>query len=223
MAVVILPDNLDEMIDEAGKPALPEGKYLAIIVGGEPKLSENGKNSYGVNWKLLVNTNPNSLTDGWDTEASTLEVNFYSYIGKYAGGRLTDTDKGWLFTKMMKFLGVQGLKSLDTDAHKFRQIGVIVEHVAGKDDREAMKADPTHVPDQLYVGIKTVFNYIVGEESCPVLAYLADAYEAPPTPEDEPEDEPEDAPETEVVTEEKPKRGKKKAEVDAASAEDGSW
>lgn len=173
---IILPDNLDEMIEEAGKPQLPEGKYLAVITGGEPKLSDNGKNSYGVNWTLLVNKNPDSLEDGWDSEAGTIEVRYYTYIGKYENGRLSDTDKGWAFTKMMRILGVTG-KSFNPDDAKFRQIGVIIEHVAGKEDRDAMKVNPNHVPDQLYLGVKTVTDYIIGTEHAPKLANLAEAYE----------------------------------------------
>lgn len=173
---IILPDNLDEMIEEAGKPQLPEGKYLAIITGGEPKLSDNGKNSYGVNWTLLVNKNQDSLEDGWDSEAGTIEVRYYTYIGKYENGRLSDTDKGWAFTKMMRILGVTG-KSFNPDDAKFRQIGVIIEHVAGKEDRDAMKQNPKHVPDQLYLGVKTVTDYIVGTDHAPKLAGMAEAYE----------------------------------------------
>src|SRR5262249_2784155 len=154
-------------IEESGKPALPVGKYLAVIVAGEAKVSENGKNSYGITWQLLINNNPDSFTDGWDTEAGITKVNnFYTYIGKLQNGRLTDTDKGWNFIKMMKFLGVSG-KALNISEQKGRQIGVIIEHKPGRDDQEAMKADPTHVPDQLYIGVKSVVDYVVGDEHCP--------------------------------------------------------
>lgn len=169
--IVILPDDLDTMIEESGKPQLPTGKYLAVIAGGEAKVSDNGKNSYGITWKMIVNSNPDSFTDGWDTEAQTIPVNMYTYIGKLVNGRLTDTDKGWAFIKLMKFLGVSG-KALNIKEHVGRQIGVVIEHRPGKDDQDAMKADPTFVPDQLFLGIKTVLSYSIGDDVCPKLSYL---------------------------------------------------
>lgn len=212
MTDIFLPDNIDEMVEEAGKPALAEGKYLGVIMGGEPKLTDKGGgvSSYGVNWKILVNKNPLALIEGWDSEAGTMELTYYTYIGKLAGGKLTDTDKGWAFTKMLKILGVSGVKKLDINPHKFRQIGLVIEHVPGKDDREAMKADPSHVPDQLYVGIKTAFAYMLGAESCPKLAFLADAVEEPSQLEDSEPDAPAgDSEAAEPTATEKPKSKRK--------------
>lgn len=212
--IVILPDDLEAMIEESGKPQLPVGKYLAVITGGEAKVSNNGKNSYGVVWKLLINTNPDSLTEGWDTEAATYSTTTYTYIGKLINGQLSNKEEhkkgGFTFTKLMKMLGVSG-KALNIQEHKGRQVGVIVEHVPSKDDREAMENDPMHVPDQLYVGIKTFMDYVVGDEHCPRLAYLFGDEGAEEVADTKVEDKPADEPK-------KKRGGKKDAEEGDGSA-----
>lgn len=167
---VILPDNLDEMIEESGKPQLPEGRYLAIIIGGAAKTSENGKLSYGITWQLLVNNNPDSVKDGWDTEAATTALNYvYTFIGTWTD----DTQKrfvsgkkpSFVFTHMMDYLGVKG-KAMQPSDHKFRQIIVKIKHEPDQRD-----------PDTLRLVVGDVYKYIVGDEVCPVLANLAEAYE----------------------------------------------
>lgn len=167
---VILPDNLDEMIEESGKPALPEGRYLAIIMGGAAKTSENGKLSYGITWQLLVNNNPDSVQDGWDTEAATTALNYvYTFIGTWTDATKTRFVSGkkpsFVFTHMMDYLGVSG-KAMNPADHKFRQIVVKIKHEPDQRD-----------PDILRLVVGDVYKYIVGEETCPVLANLAEAYE----------------------------------------------
>lgn len=217
--IVILPDDLDTMIEESGKPQLPTGKYLAVIAGGEAKVSDNGKNSYGITWKMIVNSNPDSFTDGWDTEAQTIPVNMYTYIGKLVNGRLTDTDKGWAFIKLMKFLGVSG-KALNIKEHVGRQIGVVIEHRPGKDDQDAMKADPTFVPDQLFLGIKTVLSYSIGDDVCPKLSYLFGEEGADEPVEEQDEDT---APEAKAEETPKKKRTPKADKSDAEKGDDPAW
>lgn len=167
---IILPDNMEELIEESGKPALPEGRYLAIIIGGEAKTSENGKLSYGVTWQLLVNNNPDSVQDGWDSEAATTAMNYvYTFIGTWTDEthkRFVPNKKpSFVFTHMMDYLGVTG-KALIPAEHKFRQIIVKIKHEP--DNRD---------PDTLRLVVQDVYKYIVGEEVCPVLANLAEAYE----------------------------------------------
>lgn len=167
---IILPDNMEELIEESGKPALPEGRYLALIIGGEAKTSENGKLSYGVTWQLLVNNNPDSVQDGWDTEAATTAMNYvYTFIGTWTDASKKSFVKGkkpsFVFTHMMDYLGVTG-KALNPAEHKFRQIIVKIKHEPDQRD-----------PDTLRLVVQDVYKYIVGEEVCPVLANLAEAYE----------------------------------------------
>lgn len=175
MTAIAIP-GIDNAIEEASKPAIPEGKYLAIVTNVSEKTnSETG--SYGLNWDLLVNLSPNFSEDGWDEEARGLPMKHYTYIGKKVKGKVSDTSNAFATAQMLAALGQTSGNFDDADV-RFRQIIVQIKHEP--DNRN---------PDSgvLYPRVKRVFRYTVDGEVAPVLPGFEDY--ADTTPDAAPPDE----------------------------------
>lgn len=178
MAVIDLGGDFAQTLADAGRPAIPEGTYLAVIEKVEDYLKpETG--SYGFNWFLLVNTTPYDPANpsGWDTEGRVVPLKHYTWLGYKVNGKLTQTEKAYNAANMLAALGLTtGL--LDTDDVKYRQVIVRVKHAPSRND-----------PDTLWPEVSKALRYRVDDKIAPVLAYLAEAAETPATPEAEAEPE----------------------------------
>lgn len=183
--IIQLPENFADMLAEAAKPPLDEGKYLAVVLAVAPKTGQpkaDGSSSYGLSWDLLINTNPDSVTDGWDAGAKTFPYKHYSYIGKLVQGRLTETDKGAGTRDMGNALGING--SFAISAVRFHIVIVEVKHAPSFEDEKALAADPTHEVERYFVKVDKVRPYVVDGVKAPVLASLADSQEPAAAPAD---------------------------------------
>lgn len=124
-----LPENLEELIEAADRPALEPGVYLAIIQDIAPKPSTDpSKESYGINVKLLINSNPESLIDGWDASARVIPQFSYVYMGKMRGGRLYETEKAFTLAAFIRAVDAPVTSALSTKAHLGKMVKVVIEH-----------------------------------------------------------------------------------------------
>lgn len=170
-----------EQINDMNKPPLAVGQYLAVITGVEEKYNEV-KKSFGLNWSLLVNTNPTAITEGWDTEAKVVAMDHYTFMGRKptADAKLIPDANPFSLVGMMGAVGLVG--KFDPADVRHRQVIVNIKHDPSMDDAEALKADPTHVVERWFPKVKFVKAYRVGTELAPKLAHLADSAEDTATP-----------------------------------------
>lgn len=175
MTILEIP-GLQEAIANQNRPAIPEGKYLAVIQSAEVRVNVQ-KQSMGLMWSVLVNTNPEALAEGWDADARTYPIkNYYTFLGRIGGdGRLTNTDNSFKATEVLAALGIKG-GAVDLEDVKYRQIIVTIKHKA--DDRDEGLENP-----RLWPRIDEVLRYTVGDEVAPKLKALAEmaAANAPAT------------------------------------------
>lgn len=158
----------NDAIAELTRPPLDKGRYLAAVLKVEPKINEE-TGSFGLNWTLLVNKDPNSVNEGWNPEAYTIEQRNYTYIGKLEDGKVRDTSKAFSTIHMLKALGVKNMSVLNPDEVKFRQLIIEVDHKPHYLDVQNGVDDPRMVPE-----IVKTLSYSVGEEIAPKLENLAD-------------------------------------------------
>lgn len=164
MTVIVIPGS-QAGVEQSGRPAIPEGRYLAAVVDVEPKLNEK-TGSYGMNWSLLVNLG--TVEQGWSTELRSVPIKHYTYIGKMENGVVSDTSNGFKTWDMMKALG-QNNGVLDTDKSKFRQVVVTIRHEPDDDGN-------------VWPRVNKVLSYEVNNELAPVLQHLAEAAAAEQKP-----------------------------------------
>lgn len=172
METIYVPDMKDQQA-EMNKPALEVGNYLAVVIGVAPKHNEV-KGSYGLNWSLLINTNKEAITEGWDAEARVMPMDFYTYIGKMSNGVVTENKKGSFKTAgMLAAFDVSGAFNPSQVLH--RQVIVKVIHDPSLEDQEAIAADPTHVVERYFAKVDGSRAYTLDGVKGPVLKNLADA------------------------------------------------
>lgn len=158
--LIELPADFAEQVELANKPPIEPGRYLATILNVLPKVTDKGTHaSKGLMWSLVIDKNPEAVTNGWDSEDQSFPYQHYTYIGKIVDGKLTETDKGGQTRDMGSALGLTG--SFGLSAVKFRQIIVIVAHKPSIDDQQALAQDPTHEIERLFIDVKYVKPYIV--------------------------------------------------------------
>jgi hypothetical protein len=176
-----------EQIENMNKPPLAVGEYLAVVTGVEEKYNEV-KKSFGLNWSLLINSNPTSKSEGWDTEAKVVALDHYTFMGRKAtaDAKLVADPNPFSLVGIMSALGIVG--KFDPADVRHRQVIVNIKHDPSMDDAEALKADPTHVVERYFPKVKFVKAYRVGNDLAPKLAHLADSAEnTDPKPEVEEE------------------------------------
>jgi hypothetical protein len=184
--MINIPD-MSQQIEDANKPALPVGYFLAVVTGVEEKYNPE-KGSIGQNWSLLINSNPDSINEGWDTEAKVVALDYYTYMGtkKSATAKVEVASNPFNLIGMLGALNLKG--SFDPSDVRHRQVIVNIKHEASMDDQAMLKADPTHVVERYFPKVKFAKAYRVGEEIGPKLAHLADdAENTDPKPEAEEE------------------------------------
>lgn len=124
-----LPENLEELIEAADRPALEPGAYLAIIQSIAPKPSSDpSKTSYGISVKLLINSNPESLIDGWDVSARVIPQFSYVYMGNMVSGKLYDTEKAYTLANFVRAINAPVTSALSTLDHLGKMVVVTIEH-----------------------------------------------------------------------------------------------
>ncbi len=174
--LIDLPADFAEQVELANKPPLEPGKYLATILNVVPKATDKGTHwSKGLNWSLVINSDPESVVNGWNPDAKSIPYTHYTYIGKVVDGRLTDTDKGGATRDIGSALGLTG--SFVLSAVKNRQIVVVVKHEASMDDAAALRQDPTHEVERYYIKVSYVKPYIVNGIKGPTNDFLSDGSE----------------------------------------------
>ncbi len=172
MTEIYVPDMTD-LQENLNKPVLDPGDYLAVIVGVASKANP-AKNSLGLNWSLLVNSDPASVTNGWNAEAHTLPMDYYTYIGKTDNdGNIISEPKAAFRTA--KFLATQGISgSFKVSEVKHRQVIVRIGHEPSMEDQEALKANPTHVVARFFAKVQDARAYRINDQLGPKLPNLDD-------------------------------------------------
>lgn len=155
-----IPENLEELIEQANKPPLAEGQYIAALVKVEGKLNEETL-SYGYWWTWLINSG-DFKEDGWDKEAKTFELRQYTYLGKMVGGKLQQTNGGFSATNVLASLGV--VKTLNTEKVRGRQVVVQIRHRKDQND-----------DSRVFMEVAKTFPYFIGEEKAPVLKMVKES------------------------------------------------
>lgn len=174
--VIELPPDFAEQLELAQRPPLEPGEYLATILAVESKVTDKGTHaSKGLNWKLVINSDPEAVSNGWNPDARGIPYTHYTYIGKIINGSLTDTDKGGPTRDMALALGIDG--SFKLSAVKNRLITVVVIHEPSQDDQIAQRQDPTHEVERWFIRVKKVKSYIVNGIRGPLNDYLSDGSE----------------------------------------------
>lgn len=163
-----------ETIENMNKPALPVGNYLAVVTGLDIK-DNDVKKSRGLNFSLLINSNPDAVKEGWDSEARPVSMPYYVYLGKYDnnGVLLPNSFSNFRLSQIQDALNVGGRFNKSDVMH--RQIVVKIIHDPSLDDQEALKADPTHVVERYFAKVNGAIPYKVNDEKAPVLANYAEA------------------------------------------------
>lgn len=181
MSDVINVPDVGSTQEEMNKPQLDVGQYLAVVVAVAPK--ENPvKQSYGLNWSLLINSDPKSIVDGWNSEARAISQDYYTYIGKKnpITGVVEKAEKVFNLAAMLGAFGSQG-GSIDPANFILRQVIVNVIHEPSMEDQEALKANPEHVIERFFAKVNRVKPYRKGETLAPRLDILADAIPTHPS------------------------------------------
>jgi hypothetical protein len=81
--------------DDSFKPQIPEGRFLVKVDSVEPKHNPNS-NAYGMNWKLTVLDGP----------AAGKTNDYYTYVGRKQGNRITEDQNGGATRRMFRVLGI---------------------------------------------------------------------------------------------------------------------
>jgi hypothetical protein len=167
-----VPDTQEEK-ESSNRPSLPKGTYLAVITGVEEKVNPL-KGSRGLMWSLLINANPESVKDGWDSEARPVPQSHYVYLGKVMpDGKFEAAKNKFNLYQMQTALEI-GTEFKKSDV-MHRQITVKVDLKPSMDDEAALKADPTHTVERWWPEVKSIVPYVVDGKKGPVLANLAEA------------------------------------------------
>lgn len=181
--LIDLPSDFAEQMAIANKPPIEPGTYLATILNVLPKVTDKGTHaSKGLMWTMIINKDPEAVTNGWNPDAGSVNYQHYTYIGKVVNGKLTDTDKGGMTRDMAAALGITG--SFGLSAVKNRQVLVVVKHEPSMDDASALAQDPTHEVEKYYIKATKVKAYIVDGVRGPRNEFLSDGSEdaAPANP-----------------------------------------
>lgn len=175
-------DSVKDLIDNAGKPAIAEGNYLAVVTKIEDKLNDV-TGSFGFNITFQVNSNPESIEDGWDTDARLQEIKNYTFVGYRKNGKL-ELSPYTRIGKVFKALNLS--QDMDTNDAIGSQVKVSIVHTPSQDDLVAIENDPTHTPEQFFAKINYINPYILDGVKAPRLAGFESVEEVFETEEAEP-------------------------------------
>lgn len=153
-----LPENLEEMLENANKPPLAVGLYLAALVKVEGKHNPV-KGSYGYNWEWLVNSS--SSLDAWEPTAKAFNVKQYTYIGRLVEGKLNAAQNAFGAAAVLKALQIGG--TLNTEAVRGKMVIVEIKHRANPDD-----------PERFFMDVARVMPFTLDGVTAPVLAAARD-------------------------------------------------
>lgn len=166
MTIINLGDTVEQIIESAGKPAIDEGTYLAIVTNIAPHENEV-TGSFGLDFTFQVNTNVESLEDGWDSEARLQEIKQYFWVGKMEAGKVMGDPRATGIGKLLKALNLG--TQIDPKEAVGRILKVTIYHTPSQADAAALEDDPTHTVDQYYAKIRYTNPYIKDGIKAPTL------------------------------------------------------